>query len=335
MMNMPESREICDARPGLLERLRGVILVLATPCTARGELDLARFRRLSSHVLGTGVTDVMFPDFGSEFYKLSSEERHTLLDAQLEETAPHPSVWVIVSVAEQAPASPWLRPTLRCGGAPRPATSCRRACFLPRPTPFAPTPAPVIVQVVPGLTGAQVSVEDLRALAAEHGSLRIVKVETSPAGRPVAVLAEGRPALSSLVRYRGSSSPMPCGAEQPVYSPADRSPSSTSSSGADDRPATRREPSPSTGRCSSTFPTGCNRSRCWSRPTGSSPLGEGSSSRPTAGRPPDNWTTRRLTRSTASSRSSFPCGTERTDRKPAGRRRVADELEPTLSSREG
>jgi hypothetical protein len=42
-----------------------------------------------------------------------------------------------------------------------------------------------------------------------------------------------------------------------------------------------------------------------------------------------------LTRSTASSRSSFPCGTERTDRKPAGRRRVADELEPTLSSREG
>ena len=130
-MNMPESREICDARPGLLERLRGVILVLATPCTARGELDLARFRRLSSHVLGTGVTDVMFPDFGSEYYKLSSEERHTLLDAQLEETAPHPSVWVIVSVAEQAPASPWLRPTLRCGGAPRPATS-RRACFLPR-----------------------------------------------------------------------------------------------------------------------------------------------------------------------------------------------------------
>lgn len=141
-MNMPESREVCDARPGLLERLRGVILVLATPFTARGELDLARFRRLSSHVLGTGVTDVMFPDFGSEFYKLSSEERHTLLDAQLEETAPHPSVWVIVSVAEQAPASPWLRPTLRCGGAPRPATSCRRSCPLPRPTPFAPTPAP-------------------------------------------------------------------------------------------------------------------------------------------------------------------------------------------------
>src|SRR5439155_19265189 len=62
---------------------------------------------------------------------------------------------------------------------------------------------PVIIQVVPGMTGTNIGAPSLQGLAAAHPNLRMVKVETTPPGRLIAELAAGDPPLPALVGYAG------------------------------------------------------------------------------------------------------------------------------------
>lgn len=64
-------------------------------------------------------------------------------------------------------------------------------------------PAPVIVQYAPALPGSPMRLDQVRRLAGEHANLAAVKVETLPAGPTITALAEGSPALGSLVGYGG------------------------------------------------------------------------------------------------------------------------------------
>jgi dihydrodipicolinate synthase/N-acetylneuraminate lyase len=64
-------------------------------------------------------------------------------------------------------------------------------------------PAPVIVQIAPGLTGTSLEVVDLKALAAKHPNLALVKVEAQPSGRMITALAQPPRPLRSTVGYAG------------------------------------------------------------------------------------------------------------------------------------
>jgi dihydrodipicolinate synthase/N-acetylneuraminate lyase len=191
--------------------LRGVLPVLLTPFTDDGEIDADGFARTARHVAATGVPGAMFPGYASEFYRLSDAERDTLARILIEAAADGPMA-TIVSVTEQATllaarrAAQWaeagasainvLAPTIVPADAG--ATIAHLGAVLK-----AAAPAPVIVQHAPALTGSPMRLGQLRRLADEHANLVAVKVETLPAGPAITELAEGSPALPSLVGYGG------------------------------------------------------------------------------------------------------------------------------------
>jgi dihydrodipicolinate synthase/N-acetylneuraminate lyase len=64
-------------------------------------------------------------------------------------------------------------------------------------------PTPVVLQYAPAQVGAVLDVEAIHGLAAEHGNLALVKVESSPPGPDVARLLAGDPPIRSAVGYAG------------------------------------------------------------------------------------------------------------------------------------
>src|SRR5690606_28020859 len=72
------------------------------PFLPDGRVDEDSFVRTVRHVLGTGVTSVMFPGFASEFHKLADAERDQLTALLLAETAGRDDVATIVSVPDHA-----------------------------------------------------------------------------------------------------------------------------------------------------------------------------------------------------------------------------------------
>jgi 4-hydroxy-tetrahydrodipicolinate synthase len=192
-------------------RIRGVCPVLAVPFTADGDVDLASFTAMTRHVLDSGVTAVMLFGFASEFYKLTDDERRQLRRTLLAQTNRRDDVAAIVSitdhatevavksaieaVADGANALNILPPYLL--GPSRRAILDHLAAILEA------VDLPVIIQIVPGLTGTNLDAESIRGLAAAHPSLRMVKVESTPPGRMIADLAAGDPPLPALVGYAG------------------------------------------------------------------------------------------------------------------------------------
>jgi 4-hydroxy-tetrahydrodipicolinate synthase len=192
-------------------RIRGVCPVLAVPFTGEGDVDLASFTAMTRHVLDSGVTAVMLFGFASEFYKLTDDERRQLRRSLLAQTSRRDDVAAIVSitdhatevavksaleaVADGANALNILPPYLL--GPSRRAILDHLAAILEA------VDLPVIIQIVPGLTGTNLDAESIRGLAAAHPSLRMVKVESTPPGRMIADLAGGDPPLPALVGYAG------------------------------------------------------------------------------------------------------------------------------------
>lgn len=192
-------------------RIAGVCPVLAVPFDARGELDLPGFRAVVDHVLGTGVTAVTLFGLASEFHKLADDEREALLGALLDATRDVPGVAAIVSVTDHAThlavrraraavaagadAINLLPPHFLAPGGDAVAGHLRAV--------LASVEVPVVLQYAPAQTGTSLDAAAIAALAAEHDNLRIVKVESAPAGRLVSALAAGRPRIVSLVGQAG------------------------------------------------------------------------------------------------------------------------------------
>ncbi|MDQ6713926.1 MAG: dihydrodipicolinate synthase family protein [Candidatus Dormibacteraeota bacterium] len=191
--------------------IRGVCPVLAVPFLENGDLDVPGFTAMTRHVLGTGVTAVMLFGFASEFHKLTDQERTVLRRALLQETRGRDDVTAIVSitdhatevavrnakdaVADGAGALNILPPHFL--GPPRAAVLEHLAAILEA------VDLPVIIQYAPALAGTSLDAPSLRALAAAHPNLRMVKVESMPPGRMIADLAAGNPTLTALVGYAG------------------------------------------------------------------------------------------------------------------------------------
>ncbi|MGV9295028.1 dihydrodipicolinate synthase family protein [Amycolatopsis sp. NPDC003676] len=192
--------------------IRGVSPVLEVPFTDDGEIDVSGFRRVVRHVLGTGVGSVMFPGFASEFYKLTEDERQTLTQVLLTETALRPDVLAIVAVQDHATRLAVKRATEAVdAGAdlinllpPHYLQPSRKALVKHiREVLDAVDPTPVVVQYAPAETGTRLDADVLRTIAAKHANLRLVKVESSPPGPLIAELAAGDPPIPAVEGYAG------------------------------------------------------------------------------------------------------------------------------------
>lgn len=192
--------------------ISGVCPVLETPFHEDGALDPAGFDAVVTHVLDTGVRAVMFPGYASEFLKLDPDERALLIDRLLAVTTGRDDVAAIVSVMEHGTRAAVrsarrlvgagadalnLLPPYQLGPARREVLDHLRAVLT------AVDPVPVIVQYAPAQTGTALDGPTLLTLRDEHPNLRFVKVEASPPGPLVGVLAAADPPLPSLVGYAG------------------------------------------------------------------------------------------------------------------------------------
>ncbi|GAA1708628.1 dihydrodipicolinate synthase family protein [Fodinicola feengrottensis] len=201
------------AAPETAEALvRGVSPVLEVPFTQDGAIDVAGFGRVVRHVLGTGVSSVMFPGFASEYHKLSEPERATLTEVLLAQTRHNKGVAAIVAVQDHATrlAVQRAQRAVEAGAdlinlLPPHFLSPSRAAVSDhiRAVLAAVAPTPVVLQYAPTETGSSLAAADLTAIARDHRNLRFVKVESSPPGQLISELAAGDPALPALEGYAG------------------------------------------------------------------------------------------------------------------------------------
>jgi dihydrodipicolinate synthase/N-acetylneuraminate lyase len=158
------------------------------------------------------VTCVVWTGFASEFYKLSDNERILLRRCMLEHVRSKAGTWAVISVTQHATR-------LALEDAVAAAEAGAHAVNLLPPYFLSPSrdavlehlkavlsvvaPLPIIVQYAPSLAPAPIDSADLTNLAAEHPNLRMVKVDSAPAGPTMTALRDGQPPLRSMVGYAG------------------------------------------------------------------------------------------------------------------------------------
>jgi dihydrodipicolinate synthase/N-acetylneuraminate lyase len=192
--------------------LRGVSPVLEVPFHDDESVDYVGFSDVVAHVLGTGVTSVMFAGFASEFLKLADDERQLLRGRLLDQTRSRDDVAAIIAVQDHSTIVAVRRATEAV------AAGADAINLLP-PYLLGPTrsavrhhvhavlsavaPTPVVLQYAPAQTGTSLDAETIASIAADHPNLVAVKVESTPPGALIAALAATTPALPALVGYAG------------------------------------------------------------------------------------------------------------------------------------
>ena len=73
--------------PTMPEKLRGIFSVLQTPLDAEGEIDFDSLRKEVAFCIKTGAHGLVFPVLGSEFQYFSDRERHSMVEAVVNEAA--------------------------------------------------------------------------------------------------------------------------------------------------------------------------------------------------------------------------------------------------------
>lgn len=192
--------------------LRGVSPVLEVPFHDDESVDYDGFSDVVDHVLGTGVTSVMFPGFASEFHKLADDERQLLRGRLLDQTRGREDLAAIVAVQDHATVVAARRaaeavadgadvinllPPYLLG----PSRAAVRAHV--RAVLSAVAPTPVVLQYAPAQTGTSLDAETIASIAADNTNLVAVKVESTPPGALIAALARTTPPLPALVGYAG------------------------------------------------------------------------------------------------------------------------------------
>ncbi len=207
-----EARSDLRAPADAAQLVRGVSPVLEVPFTETGKVDYDGFVAVVDHVLSTGVTSLMFPGFASEFYKLTEAERWRLTQLLLERTRGRDDVAAIIAVQDHATqlAQDRARDVVAAGAdlinllPPHFLSPSRRALVAHVEAVLtAVAPVPVVLQYAPTETGTSLDGDVLRAIAARHPNLRLVKVESSPPGPLIAELAAGSPPLPAVEGYAG------------------------------------------------------------------------------------------------------------------------------------
>ena len=199
----------------VVNRIRGVSPVLATPFTAQGAVDKRGYARVVDYVLETGVSSLLLFGLAGESYKLDEDERRELLRT-LVERARGVDVTIIASVTDHS-TEVALRRAREWIGSGANAINVLPPSFLNPSTESIEThletimdalDAPVICQLAPNETGRALEPSVLARLANEYPNFRVAKVESQPPGETIAALRdESHGQLKSIVGYAGLSWP--------------------------------------------------------------------------------------------------------------------------------
>lgn len=196
----------------MLDLVRGACPVLEVPFTSDGEVDVAGFERVVRHVLGTGITSLMFPGFASEVLKLTDSERTELTQVLLSATRDNDQVASIVSIPDHSTEVATRRAVQAV------ADGADVVNILPpyqlSPTPRAVlghletllnavAPTPLMVQFAPSQTGSTLTATDIARIGERYENLRLVKVEATPPGTMISALRTQAPTMKALVGYAG------------------------------------------------------------------------------------------------------------------------------------
>lgn len=187
--------------------LRGVIPILPTPFTMRGEIDEAGFQRVIDAAISAGVDGVAMFGLASEYYKLADTEREHLTTLLIEFVAKRcPAIVSIVSHATELAVEEAKRAARQ--GAD--ALMLMPPFFLATPVPdildhirrvMESVEIPVIVQYAPLQTGRVIDASAFATLARQFSNFSHVKVDLVPSGPTIAALTAN--GVKSLVGYMG------------------------------------------------------------------------------------------------------------------------------------
>jgi dihydrodipicolinate synthase/N-acetylneuraminate lyase len=194
--------------PDVTKRIfEGVIPILPTPFTGKGEVDDESFAGVIDAAIAAGAHGLAMFGLASEYYKLSDAERSHLINLLVRHTAKR--LPVVVSITPHAT-------TLAVAEALRAVKAGVDALMISPPFFLAPTtemvarhireiaravPIPIIVQYAPLQTGRAIDTRTFTDLQRELPNLASVKVDFVPSGPMISDLHNL--GLGTLVGYMG------------------------------------------------------------------------------------------------------------------------------------
>ncbi|MEM7023965.1 MAG: dihydrodipicolinate synthase family protein [Pseudomonadota bacterium] len=180
--------------------LAGTLPVLATPFTAKGEVDLQSLGCLVDHAVASGADGVVFPGVASEFDFLSAGERNSALEVVAARLAGRVPVIVGASASDAersgALASQGEERGASAAMVMAPAAIGRDAKAL---SDFFAAVAgrigiPIVMQNAPPPVGSGLPIESMLEVATAVPAIRYIKEETMPCGQRITRLLDGAPA---------------------------------------------------------------------------------------------------------------------------------------------
>ena len=180
----------------MLKFPEGICPILATPFTDKGHIDYDSIKNLTRWLINKGVAAVTMFGIGSEYYKLSDQERNKMLEVVTIEA--NKDVPVIVSVTKHATELAvedaiyaqengadllMLLPPFFLSPGPEAITShIESVCQAVK--------IPVIVQYAPESTGVKIGSDIFISLARKYPQLAF-KIECRPPGKVITSIIEG------------------------------------------------------------------------------------------------------------------------------------------------
>ena len=193
-----------------MKELGGIIPILATPFTERGEVDGESFLRLVEAGLQDGVQGLAMFGLGSEYYKLADNERAGLIKQLVSQV--NGRVPVIISITPHARevAVDQAREAVAMGAdalmimPPFFLSPSAEAIMRHIEAVAAAVAVPIIVQYAPLQTGKIIEAKTFVDLHRTHPNVTHIKVDLVPSGGMITALEQASGgSLRSLVGYMG------------------------------------------------------------------------------------------------------------------------------------
>lgn len=177
--------------------MRGVLPILSVPFTESGEIDYDSVRTQIAALAEGGCHGIILFGFGTEFYKLSDDERRELTHVSIDSGEEH-GIPVYASITDQATvwAVEWAEWFADAGVdglmvlPPHMANPGEQALLEHLRRVGAAVSLPVMVQYAPQNVGVTISPETFAQLSEEVPTIEYYKVESQPPGPYITALLE-------------------------------------------------------------------------------------------------------------------------------------------------
>lgn len=177
--------------------MKGVLPILSAPFTKSGKIEYDSVRTQVAALAEGGCDGIILFGFGTEFYKLSEEERRELTRVSVESGEQH-GIPIYASITDQATitAVEWAKWLADAGVKglmvlpPHMADPDEEALLEHLQQVGSATSLPVMVQYAPQNVGVSISPETFARLSDEVPTIQYYKIESQPPGPYITALLE-------------------------------------------------------------------------------------------------------------------------------------------------